>query len=58
MDVYFNTFKETWHMPFEIKNGLLKKYNEICDKVNDIIEKTFNTQPVFEEKYLKNNRYF
>lgn len=41
-------------MPFEIKkNELLKKYNKIWDKVSNI-EKTLNTQPVFEETYLKN----
>ena len=42
-------------MPFEIKkNELLKKYNKIWNKVSNIIEKTLNTQPVFEETYLKN----
>ena len=42
-------------MPFEIKkNELLKKYNKIWNKVSNIIEKTLNTQPVFEEIYLKN----
>ena len=55
MDGYVSTFKETWHMPFGIKkNGFLKKCNEIWDKASDITEKTFNTQPVFEENYLKN----
>ena len=38
-------------MFFEIKDyKLLEKYTEIWDKVSSIIEKAFNTQPVFKEK--------
>ena len=41
-------------MFFEIKEyELLEKYNKIFDKVSSIIEKAFNTQPVFKEKQLK-----
>lgn len=41
-------------MSFEIKkNELLEKSNDILNNVSNIIEKAFNTQLGFEEKYLK-----
>ena len=36
-------------MSFDVKNELLEKFNEVWCKVNNI-EKTFDTQPIFEEK--------
>ena len=56
MEKYVNSFKETKYMFFEIKkNELLEKYNEICYKLSNIIEKVFDKQLAFSEKYLINN---
>lgn len=50
---YVNSVEETKYKSFEIRNNeLLKKYNKILSKVSNTIEKAFDTQPVFEEKYL------
>ena len=35
-------------------NKLLEKYNEICEKVSNIIKKGFDGEPVYNDKYLKN----
>ena len=32
---------------------MLEKYNEIWDKINNVIEKVFDTQSVFKGKYLE-----
>ena len=41
-------------MSFLIKDWkLLEKYDEICKKVSNVIEKVFDTKPIFDEKYLK-----
>ena len=32
---------------------LLRAYNKVWDKIDNIIQKGFNSQPVFNEKYLK-----
>ena len=34
-------------------NELLKKYNEIWEKVKNSIKKEFDTEPVYNEKYVK-----
>ena len=34
-------------------NGLLEKYNEIWEKVKNSIKKEFDSEPVYNEKYLK-----
>ena len=47
-------FNETKYMPFLIKDDeLLKKYNEIWEKVKNSINKEFISKPVYSEKYLK-----
>ena len=39
---------------FKIKNvALLKKYNGIWKKVSNSIKKVFDSEPVYNEKYLK-----
>ena len=39
---------------FSIKdNKLSKKYNEIWEKVTSIIYKKFDSDPVYNEKYIK-----
>ena len=41
-------------MSFLIKeNELLEKYNETCDKVKKVTKKRFNSEPVYNLKYLK-----
>ena len=41
-------------MSFFIKDyELLEKYNEICEKVRNSIRKEFDSEPVYNEKYLK-----
>lgn len=41
-------------MSFETKkNELLEIYNEMLDKVSNVIEKTFDNQLIFEENYWK-----
>ena len=32
---------------------LLEKYNEILEKVSNIFKKRFDSEPVYNEKYLK-----
>ena len=42
------------NMSFLIKNDeLLGKYNEIWDKVSKVIKKGFDSESVYNEKYLK-----
>ena len=49
--VYRRDFDINKYMPFLIKNE--ETYNEICDKVSNTIEKGFDSDPVYNEKYLK-----
>ena len=54
MCAYRRDFDETRYMSFLIKvDELLKKYNEICEKLSNSIKKEFNSKPVYNEKYLK-----
>ena len=32
---------------------LLKKYNEIWDKISNLFKKGFNSKPVYDNKYIK-----
>ena len=41
-------------MPFLIKDDqLLEKYNEILEKVKNSVKRDFNSETVYNEKYLK-----
>ena len=56
MIAYRRDFEETKCMSFLIKNDqLLRKYNEIWDKVSNVIEKEFDSEPVHYDKYLIND---
>ena len=44
---YVKMFDETIYM------SLLKKYNDVWDKVSNIIKKRFDNESVYKEKYLK-----
>ena len=53
MSVYRRDFDETKFMSFLVKDhGFLEKYNEIWTKVSNSIKNTFNSEPVYNEKYL------
>ena len=54
MSAYTKDFDETKYMSFLIKDDeLLEKYHEIWGKNKNIIKKEFNSEPVYNEKYLK-----
>ena len=54
MNAYRKDIDETKYMDFLIKDDeLLKKYIEICEKVNNIIKKEFDSERVYNKKYLK-----
>ena len=54
MSAYRKNFNETKYMSFSIKDDkLLEKYNEIWEKVKNIIRKEFDSEAVYNEKYLK-----
>ena len=46
-------FNETKYISFLIKNDeLLEKYNEIWDKISNTIKERFESESVYNEKYL------
>ena len=54
MSAYRKDFDETKYVSSLIKDDeLLEKYNKIQKKVKIIIEKEFDSEPVYNEKYLK-----
>ena len=54
MSAYSKDFDETKSISFVIKDDeLLEKYNEIWEKVKNILKKEFDSEPVYNEKYLK-----
>ena len=53
MCTYRRDFEETKYMSFLMKDDeLLKKYNEIWEKVKNIIKKEFDIESIYNEKYL------
>ena len=34
---------------------ILKKYSDIWDKIKSLIKKEFNSEPVYNDKYIKTN---
>ena len=54
MGIYKRGFDGTGCMYFSIKDKIfLRKINEIYEKVNNIIRKEFNSEPLHNKKYLK-----
>ena len=50
---YTRDFDENKYMPFLIKDDkLLEKCNEIWKKVSSTLKKGFDSEPVYNEKYL------
>ena len=56
ISAYRKDFDETKYISFLIKDDeLLEKYNEIWKKVKHSLKKEFDSEPVYNEKYLKAN---
>ena len=54
VSAYRSDFDETKYKSFLIKDDeLLEKYNEIWGRVTNSIKKEFDSEPVYNEKYLK-----
>ena len=54
MSAYRRHFDETKYMSFLINDDeLLEKYNNIWEKVKNDIKKEFDSEPVYNKKYLK-----
>ena len=54
MSAYRKDFDETKYTSFLIKDDeLLKKYNKIWKKVKNSLKKEYDSEPVYNEKYLK-----
>ena len=54
MSAYRKDFDETKYTSFLIKDDeLLKKYNKIWKKVKNSLKKENDSEPVYNEKYLK-----
>ena len=53
MSAYRGNFQETNYMSFFKEDGeLVEKYNEIWEKVKNSIKNEFDSEPVYNEKYL------
>ena len=53
MSVYRRDFNETKYIVLIKDDELLEKYNEIWEKVKNNIKKDFDSERVYNEKYLK-----
>ena len=54
MSAYRRDFDKTKYIIFLRKDDeFLEKYNEICEKVKNSTKKQFDSEPVYNEKYLK-----
>ena len=54
MSAYRKDFDETKYTSVLIKDDeLLKKYNKIWKKVKNSLKKEYDSEPVYNEKYLK-----
>ena len=54
MSAYRRDFDKTKYIIFLRKDDeFLEKYNEICEKVKNSTKKKFDSEPVYNEKYLK-----
>ena len=54
MSAYRREFDETKYMSFLIKDEeLFEKYNKTWEKVKNSLKKDFDSEPVYNKKYLK-----
>ena len=59
MSAYRRGFDETKHMSFLIKyEKLLGEYNKISYEVSNNIKKVFDSESVYNEKYLRTKTKF
>ena len=59
MSAYRRGFDEIKHMSFLIKyEKLLGEYNKISYEVSNNIKKVFDSEPVYNEKYLRTKAKF
>ena len=57
MTAYRKDLDETKYMSFLVKNDtLLEKYNQIWEIFKSSLKKEFNSEPVYNEKYLKTEK--
>ena len=55
---YTTSFTKTKFMSSLMKDAeLLEKYNKIWNKVSNSIRRGFDNEPVYNEKYLKTNKF-
>ena len=55
LSVCTKSFNEAKCMSFLIKHDeLLEKYNKMWDRLSNSIKKRFDSEPIFNEKYIKN----
>ena len=55
MSEYIKYFKNgTKNMSFVIKDDdMLEEYNETWDKIKEMLNITFHSMPIYDEKYIK-----
>ena len=54
MNGYIKYFNRNTFMNLLVHdNELLKKYNAICDKLSNLLQKEFHSEPVYDDKYIK-----
>ena len=53
MSAYTGEFDDTKYFLYIKDNELLEKYNEIWEKVKKSTKKEFDSEPVYNETYLK-----
>ena len=54
MSIYRRDLYGTKYRSFFVKDDeLLEKYNEICKNVENTIKKEFESEPIYNDKYLK-----
>ena len=57
MSTYRKYFDEIKYVSYLKKyDQLLEKYNEIYEKVKNSLQKEFDNEPVYNEKYLRANK--
>ena len=53
ISAYGKNFGETKYMTFWWKRLITKQYNKIWDKVSNIMKRGFDSEPVYNGKYVK-----
>ena len=54
MNGYFKCFDDNMTMSFLTNDkGFLKIYTKLCGKIKDLIGKKFNSEPIYDDNYIK-----